>query len=282
VSRSLRITIAVLLALVAAVLGLRSYLYVKTQHSGFDAHANGPGRPSDVGVPYQEFTFASGDRTLDAWWVPADSTAADSGALLIFHGASETISDWVKAVHLIHGHHLSCMVFDYSGFGSSTGEPSVDHVIEDGHAALAVFEQRAAHSPHACAVSLSLGTAVLMLCASDFHGRLDGVALLEPFASGREAAVLAKLLPAYLAPLMPDAFNSAAAAPRLGRPLLIVHSRADSTFPVSQAEKIFNAAREPRKLVVLDGFAHPDAMKKPSELYWAPVIAMAHGEALRQ
>jgi len=268
------IAIASVALLVLGVLSLRWVLYERTQHSGFTVRANGPERPSDVGLRYDEFWIASGERRLQAWWVPADSTGPDSGAVLIFHGNNESLSQWVAAVDLLHRHHLSCMVFDYSGYGSSTGTPSVDRLLEDGAAALIEFERRAAGAPRRCAVGLSLGTAVAMGVVSRSWAALDGVALLEPFASGREAAVYLKLVPPWLAPLMPDAFNNVEGARRLRAPLLIVHSRADQRFPVAQAERIRAAATAPAKLVVLDGYPHAAAYRDPSEGYWAPVVAL--------
>jgi hypothetical protein len=271
-----RILLLVAAGLALAVLGLRWVLYERTQHSGFTVTANGRGRPSDLGIGYQTFWIASDERRLEAWWVPADSVGPDSGAVLIFHGNGESISNWVAALALLHRHHLSCMVFDYSGYGSSTGTPSVDRLLEDGAAALAEFERRASRSPRRCAVGLSLGTAVAMGVVTAGGGRagaaLDGVVLLEPFTSGREAAVYLKLLPAWLAPLMPDAFDNVAGARRLQMPLLIVHSRDDERFPVAQAEHIRSAARGPARLVVVRGYRHADAYLNPSEDYWAPVV----------
>lgn len=258
-----------------AVLGLRGVLYQRTQHSGFTVVANGTERPSDLRIGYQTFWIASGERRLQAWWVPADSAGPDSGAVLIFHGNGESISRWVKALALLHRHRLACMVFDYSGYGSSTGTPSVDRLLEDGAAALAEFDRRASRSPRRCLVGLSLGTGVAMgvVPGGDHAGAaLDGVALLEPFASGRAAAVYLKLLPAWLAPLMPDAFDNVAGARRLGIPLLIVHSRDDERFPVAQAELIRAAARGPARLVIVRGYRHAAAYQDPSEDYWAPVV----------
>jgi alpha-beta hydrolase superfamily lysophospholipase len=268
------VAMATVALLVLGVIGLRAVLYQRTQHSGFSVRANGPERPSDLGLRYDEFWITSGDRRLQAWWVPADSTGPDSGAVLIFHGNGECLSQWVAALDLLHRHHLSCMVFDYSGFGSSSGTPSVNRLLEDGAAALVEFERRATRAPRRCAVGLSLGTAIAMGVVPQSWAALDGVALLEPFASGREAAVSMKLLPAWLTPLMPDAFDNVESARRLRAPLLIVHSRADERFPVAQAERIRAAAASPAKLVVVDRYQHADAYRHPSEGYWAPVVAL--------
>ena len=267
--------LAGLLALVALTAVARQVLYVKTQHAGFDPQPPGRERPSDFGMRFASLAVPSGTRTLDAWWIPAEG--ADSGAVLVFHGNAENTSDWLKAARLLHGHHLDVMLFDYSGYGRSTGKSSVNAAIEDGVSALRAFERRAPRGVRRTGVGLSLGAAVLMEAASRYPGAVDGVALLEPFTSGRDAAVRDRLLPAWLAPLMPDVFDNVRLARLLRVPLLVVHSRADRRFPVAFAQAIVSAATGPRRLVVLDGYEHAAARKHPSEAYWAPVVVFAQG-----
>ena len=108
-----------------------------------------------------------------------------------------------------------------------------------------------------------------------YPGAVDQVALMEPFSSGRDAAVRMKLLPGWLAPLMPDAFDNVRLARALRVPLLVVHSTGDTRFPVESARRIADAAIAPKRLEVLDGFEHAAARKQPSERYWAPVVAFA-------
>jgi pimeloyl-ACP methyl ester carboxylesterase len=44
--------------------------------------------------------------------------------------------------------------------------------------------------------------------------------------------------------------------PRVGRPLALIHGRADPFIPVADAEMLHAAAREPRRLDVIDGMGH--------------------------
>jgi hypothetical protein len=274
-NKSLRFAVAVLFVL-AGLLGVtRQVLYVQTQHAGFDPQPPGRTLPSDLGMRFETLRIGSGDRVLDAWWIPA--AGADSGAVLLFHGNAENISDWLEAARLLHGHHLGVMLFDYSGYGRSSGTPSVAAVIEDGVNALRVFERRVPPGVRRTGAGLSLGCAVLMEAAVRHPGAVQQVALMEPFSSGRDAAVHLKLLPAWIAPLMPDAFDNVRLARALRVPLLLVHSSGDKKFPVAFSRRIAAAAVAPTRLEVLDGFAHAAAREHPSERYWAPVVAFAQG-----
>jgi fermentation-respiration switch protein FrsA (DUF1100 family) len=276
VRRPLAVVLVVLLALAALVVGVRQVLYVKTEHAGFDPQPPGRERPSDLAMAYRALTIPSAEHQLDAWWIPA--AGADSGAVILFHGNAETISDWLAAARLLHAHHLDVMLFDYAGYGRSTGTPSVAAVIQDGVSALRAFERLAPPGVRRTGAGLSLGSGVLMEAAALEPRALDAIALLEPFSSGRAAAVQLKLLPGWLAPLMPDAFDNVRLARALSVPLLVVHSRADDRFPVAFAEEIAGAARA-RRLVVLDGYAHAAARQHPDERYWAAVVALAQGRS---
>ncbi len=272
-NRSCRMACIALLLLAGSLGAARQVLYVKTQHAGFDPQPPGHAWPSDRGMRFDSLKIASGNRLLDAWWIPADGT--DSGAVLLFHGNAENTSDWLAAARLLHGHHLSVMLFDYSGYGRSTGKPSINIAIEDGVNALREFERRAPRGVPRTGVGLSLGAAVLMEANARYPGAVDRVALMEPFSSGRAAAVQLKLLPAWLAAWMPDALDNVRLARSLKVPLLVVHSRGDTKFPVAFAEEIQAASRAPSRLVVLDGFAHAAARKDPSEVYWGSIVAFA-------
>ena len=55
-------------------------------------------------------------------------------------------------------------------------------------------------------------------------------------------------------------------------PLLIVHSQGDQLFPVMMTEKIYAAANEPKRLIVLEGLAHGDLVDGKAGEYLAPVV----------
>ena len=89
----------------------------------------------------KDVTFASGDDTCAAWFYPA---AADKGArpiIVMAHGLTGTRRDRLGAfAERFAAAGIAALVFDYRGFGDSTGEPDLfepSRQLEDWRAAIA-------------------------------------------------------------------------------------------------------------------------------------------------
>jgi len=85
------------------------------------------------------FTFAkerlvipSGKRRLSAVYVSAGD---DTPAVLICHGIGELVEYWGKVQGLLKGMGVSSLVFNYSGYGTSSGILTTAHCEEDAAAA---------------------------------------------------------------------------------------------------------------------------------------------------
>lgn len=227
--------------------------------------------PDGLGVSSRQLTFASGERTLRASFVAAPRPEAP--ALLIFHGDEEDISRWAAVQKLLYQAGVSSFVFDYSGYGDSTGRPSVAALAEDARAAHARF---VALTPRASAhheLGFSLGSAVLIDAAAQLRPRPDGLVIAAGFASAREMAVATGLVAPWAAWALPDLWNNEKRLADIDLPLLIVHGRNDEVVPVEHAYRLRAAARGPHRLVVLDDLLH-DAPLDPvaSAKFWNTVI----------
>lgn len=269
-------TVVVLLLAVAA----RPLLLAWIERDAFVTPPPGALVPDALGAPSQRLSFASGDRTLRASHVPVADPRAP--ALLIFHGDEEDISRWAAVQHHLYTAGVASFVFDYSGYGASTGRPSVKRLREDG---LAAYERFVALTPTAArrlVLGFSLGSAVLL----DIAGRLqpvpDGIVIGAGFASAREMAVATGVVPGWAAWLLPDVWNNEARVAELALPLLIVHGRRDEVVPVGQAQRLCDAARGSRRLVLLDGLSH-DAPLTPQQArsFWRSVVGFVQsGESI--
>jgi fermentation-respiration switch protein FrsA (DUF1100 family) len=228
--------------------------------------------PDALGAPSQQLSFASGDRTLRASHVPVPDPRAP--ALLVFHGDEEDLSRWAAVQHRLYTDGIASFVFDYSGYGASTGRPSVARLRQDDLAACGRFVALTPQAARRVVLGFSLGSAVLLDVAGWLRPAPDGIVVGAGFASAREIAVATGVVPSLLAWALPDVWNSEARVGELAAPpLLIVHSRGDEVVPVGQARRLCEAARGPRRLVWLDGVSHAGPlMPGKAETFWRPVV----------
>ena len=255
--------------LVAAVLISRPFAIARFERGMLKPHGPGSRTPAARGLSFEELRIPSGDRVLRAFYVPAEGMAPP--ALLIFHGNGEAISGWVDALKLLHDDGVTAMVFDYSGFGASSGTPTLAHFHEDAIAAWHTFRTRLPVGTRACAYGLSLGTGVLLEAARDLVPPPDCVAISGAFTSARDAAVDLHRLPRWAAPFFPDLLDNVGNAARLQAPLLVEHGERDELFPVTSARRIA-AASPGARLAIIPGMKHADPVVHPGEAAWGPVV----------
>lgn len=260
-----------LVVLGSLALAARHAIFLIVEHEAFITPPAGRLTPDQLGIPSRQLTFASGDRTLRASFVVAPRPEAP--ALLIFHGDEEDISRWAAVQRLLYDAGVTSFVFDYSGYGGSTGRPSVARLAEDARAAHAQFVALTPRASAHHALGFSLGSAVLIDVAAQLRPRPDGLVIAAGFASAREMAAATGLIAPWAAWALPDLWNNEKRLADIDLPLLIVHGRNDEVVPVEHAYRLRAAARGPRRLVVLDDLLH-DAPLDPvaSAKFWHTVI----------
>jgi fermentation-respiration switch protein FrsA (DUF1100 family) len=81
------------------------------------------------------------------------------------------------------------------------------------------------------------------------------VALEAPFANAVDIAAASYwFLPVRL--LMKDQFRSLDRIARINAPLLVLHGRNDSLIPLAQGQKLFDAANEPKRMIIREASGH--------------------------
>ena len=264
---------ALLLALLA--LAARQYAVQELEAEGIEVKALGRETPQDFGVSFQMLALPVQDRVLQAHLVAANEPTAR--AVLIFHGNGESISDWARVQARLHAVGIASMVFDYSGFGGSTGTPSVVHLREDAQAAYQAFVAQWPQAQARYVLGHSLGNAVMLDLLPDLQPSLAGVVVHAGFTSAREMATRTGLAPPWLAPLLPDLWNSETAMVRQGPPMLVMHSDADEVIPPQMGQRLAAAAGARAHFVALRGFRHDSLYEDVAAEEWQPIIDFVSG-----
>ena len=245
----------------------RFFLLRRLEHGLIKTHKQGPRTPQARGLAYESIDIRVDGRTLRSFYVPADGPA-----LLILHGNGEAISGWVDAIKILHDAGIAAMVFDYSGFGNSEGEPTLAHLREDGIAAWHAFRTRVPAATRACAYGFSLGSGVLLEVAAELDPPPDCIAVAGAFLSVRAAAVQLHAVPRWASLLIPDALDSLENIARVRAPVLVEHGAEDGMFPVAWAKTLAAAHPGGAQVAIVPGMRHPDPVAHPSAAAWDPVI----------
>jgi hypothetical protein len=205
----------------------------------------------------------SGKRRLSAVYVSAGD---DTPAVVVCHGIGELVEYWGKVQGLLKEMGVSSLVFNYSGYGTSTGHLSTAHCEEDAIAACRELAGRGHRS--IVLLGFSLGSGVGAAVAS--RVAVDGLVLCEGFSTLREGA-MAMGFPRWLTRMVPDAWDTASRVSALEIPVLVIHSDVDGLFPLSMAQRVAEASGPRGQLIVISGVSHNAPIFTPTGEYWQPI-----------
>ena len=222
------------------------------------------GSPAELGLRYEEVHFPAGDGVrLHGWFVPGDRDIT----WIWFHGNAGNISHRLENLALLNQRlGVNILLFDYRGYGRSEGDISEKGTYLDAKGALEYLHTRGDVDPHRIVYyGRSLGSAVAVWLAAE-HAPL-GTILESPFSSVRDMAKAAYPgLPLHL--LVRTRYDSLSLMPSVSSPVLILHGDRDDIVPISQARKLYEAAREPKSFYTISGAAHNDTYITGGEPYF--------------
>lgn len=208
--------------------------------------------PAEARLAFEDVALTSEDGTsLHAWFIPAPA-AAETRALLYYHGNAGNIGDRVLlASQLRRELRLHLLLVDYRGYGRSEGTPSEEGLYQDGVSALHWLRAR----PEVEQVVLlghSLGGGVATEVAR--RERPEGLILASAFTSIPAMAKAAYGIPPFV---VATEFNNEAKIGELdGVPLLVAHGDGDEIIPYAMGEALAHTAGV--SLLTLPGAHHND------------------------
>ena len=235
-----------------------------------------PFTPANARLDYRDQYLRAADGTrLHAWWLPAKEGVAVKGTVLHLHGNGGNLASHLGGTWWLPEQGYQVLMLDYRGFGLSEGAPSLPAVYLDLDAAFAWLEQAPqVRDKPLYVLGQSLGGALATHYLAEQPQRrarvsaliLDGVpaSYREVARHALGASWLTRPLRTPLSWLVPDDDSAIHVMPKLvGLPLLIFHSIDDPLVPLSNGERLYQAAPPPRVFQPTRGghvqtFADPD------------------------
>lgn len=186
----------------------------------------------------------NGDR-LHGWWLEAPGAQY---TVVFFHGARVNLSGSVYRLRGLRNAGYNVFAIDYRGFGRSAAVlPSEASVYEDAAAAWAWLDARVPDRGRRVLYGHSLGGPIAAEVA--LRGKGAAALVLESsFTSLADMTLIGGLLSQRL-----DLLDK---LKRLDLPVLIIHGAEDSIVPPDMARKLYDAARGPKRLLLVEGAGH--------------------------
>jgi fermentation-respiration switch protein FrsA (DUF1100 family) len=239
-------------------LGLRWFERINLFHPSRSLEAD----PGALGLAFEDLRLAAADGTsLHAWFVPLEP---DSPAVVFCHGNAGNISHRLDKLMLLRRAGASVLLFDYRGYGRSSGRPDESGTYLDAEAAYRwLAEQKKVPSGRIVIHGESLGGAVAMELA--LRRRAAGLILESTFTSVVEMCRhFFPFLPAGL--VVRFRYDTLSKIPKLSCPLLVMHSPDDDIVPFAMGRRLFEAAPRPKGFFEMRG-GHNDGFLDTGPAY---------------
>ena len=229
------------------------------------------GLPAGVEDVQLQSPALAADESLHAWWWPAPRK--DAPALLYLHGSRWNLTGQLFRIEQLHAMGFSVLAVDYRGFGQSRGPlPSERSVYQD---ALIAWEHLARLQPEASKRFIyghSLGGAVAVNLAHELADdkqspQAAGLIVESSFTNLGDVATAVSNTSLPVRWLLSQEFDSLSKIGAVGVPVLIAHGRDDRYVPARFSEALFDAAREPKQLLLIDGANHNNSLRMAANSY---------------
>jgi fermentation-respiration switch protein FrsA (DUF1100 family) len=224
--------------------------------------------PTDYGIPLDRTTplwieTPDGEK-LFGWYLRAMKPIASA---VFCHGNTGNLTTVASVMPHMLDAGYNVLLFDYRGFGRSTGHPSLNGVVDDGVTASKFHDAIRPKDLRSILYGYSLGggVAAQVLRRHPF----DGLILQSTFTSLPDLTrALWPRIPLHM--FAGDFFNTMRVVRKLNVPLLVLHGTADEVVPCAMAHALYDACPTAKAIYTVEGGLHKDLFERdPDSLVWA-------------
>ncbi len=273
--KALKMLLWIPIIIIGVYLALMIYIYLNQDKMVFYPTDDFSLQPEQLGLTYENIQIEiHKDTIIHGWFFPSkDST--DSKAVLFCHGNAGNISHRLETAQYLHDLGVAVFMFDYRGYGYSTGEPSEEGVYNDAENSLDWLVQTKNYKPEDIIIfGRSLGGAV----AVELAGRVQSGGLIVESSFTTVGDLGKKMFPIFpIKSLIRYSFNSLDKIAKISTNKLITHSPDDEMIPFQMGKKLFEAAKEPKQFVSLSG-GHNSRAYFNDSAYKNALLKLFYGE----
>lgn len=206
-----------------------------------------------IGAGWEAVTLETSDGLALAAWFRAPESGRP--VIIVFNGNAGNRGVRAELGRRLAASGFGVLLTDYRGYGGNPGRPTEEGLARDARAAAAFAAERV--PPEGLVYfGESLGAAVAVELATKRPPA--ALILRSPFTS--LVAVGQHHFPwVPVGLLLKDRYPSDERMGSIRVPTLVIAGDADATVPFAQSRAIYEAAAEPKRLVVIEGADHNDA-----------------------
>ena len=202
----------------------------------------------------EEVAFTTDDGLqLAAWFVRGRRHRA--AAVLVLPGNAGTRADRAPLAAALAARGYAALLCDYRGYGRNPGKPSEEGLSADARAAQVWLRSHASVDPDRIVLfGESLGSGVAVRLATE--AAPAAMVLRSPFTS---LADLGRVhYPWIPTAVLPDRYPTIDRIGAITVATLVIAGERDRIVPLANSVRVFDAANEPKRLVILPGADHND------------------------
>jgi fermentation-respiration switch protein FrsA (DUF1100 family) len=224
-------------------------------------------RPSSyVRLPHEVKITSGNGETINAVYL---NNPTAEYTILFSHGNAEDLGTVLPFMENFYALGYSLLMYDYRGYGTSEGRPSVPNTYKDIDAAYQwLVTEKGVDPKTIIAQGRSVGGGPATWLAA--HREVGGLVLECTFVSAFRVRTVIPLLPW-------DKYNNLRHIKMISCPVLVIHGREDEVLPFWHGEKLYNDAPGEKAHLWIDEAQHNDYAYVAGDLYFEAFQAFMQG-----
>lgn len=216
--------------------------------------------PPDYQLEYEDVVIDISDkRSIHGWFVKGSSDTT----VIYMHGTKGNIGTYLNGVFKLNQLGFNVFIFDYEGFGKSKGMPTVKNTIHNSITSYNYIANKVS-AENICLFGYSYGGAVAVEVAS--KNKVKSIVVEASFSSLNEVAnEHYPLLGRMIVPS--EILNTSTLIKEIDVPILISYAELDKVVKNKHAFKLFDNAKEPKKLFKIKNAEHHNICERLGDDY---------------
>lgn len=188
--------------------------------------------------------------------------------VVYFHGNAGNLYHRLAWVNMLYLKGVDVLIFDYRGYGESTGSPTEEGIYEDGKSVLNYVKEELGYSSSQINLfGRSLGTTVVVENAQ--QDKFKSIILVTPFTTGKE---LGEVIAPSVSSVAMDSYDTRSKISNIQTKTMIIHGAKDRMMPITMAYELYHNLEVEKEFVTVVNGGHGNLQDVNPHLFWGSIF----------